>query len=166
MRLVTSGGALRAALIEVARNARECFVAVGSRSREPAYLHEVERSFETKPSLAHYRILIGPPHHQILKDHLIRLLEIRDSQSIHRGHKRLHIGFLDDLTRDHERFFVASEQGAVVSLPSANSPRNFDTALVIGDPLYTQGLVQHGKALYGKRRLESPRAIAELEVLE
>src|SRR5262249_30357426 len=77
LRLVTSGGALTAALIEVVRNARECFVAVGSRSREPAYLYEVERAFETKPNLVHYRILIGPPHSQILKDHLIRLLEIR-----------------------------------------------------------------------------------------
>jgi len=166
MQLVTSGGVLGAALIEVARTARECFVAVGSRSREPRYLDEVERVLEARPSLVHYRILIGPPHNQIFKDHLIRLIEICDSRAGKDGKKTIHIGLLSDLARDHERFFVANEEAAVVSLPSANSPRNFDTALIVADPLYVQGLLQHGKALYGKHRLESRQAVDELEVLE
>jgi hypothetical protein len=166
VQLITSGAALTAALIDVVRNAHESFVAVGSRSREPTYLHEIERALEAKPDLVHYRILIGTPHSQILKDHLVRLLEIRHPQGERNNHKTLHIGFLNDLTRDYERFFVASEQTAVICLPSANSPVNFDTGLRVRDPQYVQGLLQHGMALYGKRRLESFQAIDELEVLE
>jgi hypothetical protein len=30
-----------------------------------------------KPGLVHYRVLFGPPRNQVLKDHLIRLLELR-----------------------------------------------------------------------------------------
>jgi hypothetical protein len=72
---------------------------------------------------------------------------------------------LDDLVADHERFFLATELTAVVVLPSANSPANFDTGLVVRDHSYVQGLVQHGKALYGKRRLETVEAINDLMVL-
>ncbi len=69
------------------------------------------------------------------------------------------------MTADHERFFVATEQAAVVVLPSGNSPGNFDTGLVIREPEYVQGLIQHGKALYGKHRVESLEDVEPLAVL-
>jgi len=50
-------------------------------------------------------------------------------------------------------------------LPSVNSPANFDTALVIGDPRTARALQQHGRALYGGRLLESAEAVKALEVL-
>jgi hypothetical protein len=103
------------------------------------------------------------PHNQVLKDHLLRLLDL-DNEPAGRGRKRVHIGILTDLARDHERFFVANESAAVVVLPSANSPRNFDTGLIVGHSQYTQALVQHGKALYGPHRLESVEAVERLEV--
>jgi len=31
-----------------------------------------------RPKLVHYRVLFGPPRHQILKDHPLRLVKIRD----------------------------------------------------------------------------------------
>jgi hypothetical protein len=31
-----------------------------------------------RPSLVCYRVLFGPPHHQVLKDHLLELLRLRD----------------------------------------------------------------------------------------
>ncbi len=58
--IVTSGGELTAALMDVVRNARECLVAVGSRSSEPTYLQEIERAVQDKPHLIHYRILLAP----------------------------------------------------------------------------------------------------------
>ena len=49
-----------------------------------------------KPSLVHYRVLFGRPRNQVLKDHLIRLLELRDpDRSL--GIKTLHLGLVDDL---------------------------------------------------------------------
>jgi hypothetical protein len=164
LQLVTSAAELTEALIDVVLGAHECLVTVGSRSREPLYLQEIERALAVKPNLNHYRILIGPPHSQILKDHLLRLIELRNPHANSR--KTLHVGLLNNLTRDYERFFAASEQSAVVMLPSVNSPVNFDTGLVIRDPLHSQGLLQHGIALYGRHKLETVEAINELEVLE
>jgi len=165
---VTSGGELTAALIDVVRNAQECLVAVGSRSSEISYLQEIERAIQGKPRLLHYRILLGPPHSQVLKDHLLRLLALRPAQPNGGSgtEQTLHISILNDLTRYPERFFVASEQAAVIILPSANSPMNFDTAIIVREPQYVHRLVQHGKALYGKNRLESFDAINLLEVIE
>ncbi len=163
--LLTSGAELTSALIGVVRDAHECLIAVGSRSSEPNYLQEIEQAIADKPHLVHYRILIGSPHSQVLKDHMLRLLELRDPQACNGQTKRLHMSLHIDLARYYERFFVANEQDAVIVLPSTNSPMNFDTGLVVREPFYVQGLLQHGKALYSKRRLESPDAIHELEVL-
>ena len=164
MEFVASGGDLVSAMADVVRNAGQCVVAIGSRSREPSYLQEIEKALVGNPSLIHYRILIGPPHSQILKDHLLQLLELRNANN--RRRKTIHIGILTDPVRDYERFFVASERTAVVVLPSINSPMNFDTGLVIHDPKYAQGLLQHGMALYGGQKLESAESIERLEVLQ
>jgi hypothetical protein len=164
--LVTSGGELTAALVDVVRNAQEHLVAVGSRSSETTYLQEIERAIQDKPQLIHYRILLGPPHSQVLKDHLLRLLALRPTQINGRAQQTLHVSILNDLARYPERFFVASEQAAVIILPSANSPMNFDTAIIVHEPQYVQRLLQHGKALYSKHRLESFDAVDRLEVIE
>ena len=165
IKLITSGEELQAANLQIVRGARESLVAVGSRSREPEYLRTIEQALESRPELVHYRILIGPPHHQMLKDHLLRLVEISTSQSRHDGPKTIFASMIEDLTHDAERFFVASERAAVAILPSVNSPGNFDTAVLIGDPRIAQALQQHGRALYGGRVLESVDAIKALEVL-
>jgi hypothetical protein len=78
--LVTVGADLSNALIDVVRNSNECLVTVGSRSRAHSYLQEIERAIERKPSLVHYRILIGPLHSQVLKDHLLRLIDLRSDR--------------------------------------------------------------------------------------
>jgi GntR family transcriptional regulator len=165
IKLVTSGEQMSAALLKVTREARECLVAVGSRSREAGYLKAIEQALDARPGLVHYRILIGQPHHQVFKDHLLRLAELGSTESRSHGPKTLFVGMLDDLTHDAERFFVASERAAVVMLPSVNSPANFDTAVVIGDPRIAQALQQHGRALYGGQLLESVDAVKALEVL-
>lgn len=164
VKLITSGDELLAANLQIVRDARESLVAVGSRSREPSYLRTIEQALESRPELVHYRILIGPPHHQMLKDHLLRLAEISTGPG-RDGPKSIFASMIEDLTHDAERFFVASERAAVAILPSVNSPANFDTAVLIGDPRIAQALQQHGRALYGGRLLESAEAIKALEVL-
>lgn len=141
-------------------------MAVGSRSSEISYLQEIERAIKSKPQLIHYRILLGPPHSQALKDHLLRLLSLRSGQLIGSPEQSLHMSIVNDLTRYPERFFVASEKTAIVILPSANSPMNFDTAIIIHEPRYVHRLLRHGQALYGKHRLESFEAVDGLEVIE
>jgi hypothetical protein len=115
--------------MDVVQNAQECLVVVGSRSSEISYLQEIERAIQDKLRLVHYRILLGPPHGQVLKDHLLRLLALRPARANggSDAEQTLHISILNDLTPYPERFFVASEQVAVIILPSANSPMNFDT---------------------------------------
>jgi hypothetical protein len=166
MQLITSGGDLVAALIRVVRSAHDCLVAVGSRSREPSYLQEIELALKSNPDLTHYRILIGLPHSQVLKDHLLRLVELRSPPPNRNRRKTLHIGILYDTVHVYERFFVASEQLAVTTIPSVNSPTNFDTGILFQDAAYVQGLLQHGKALYGRQKLETVESINELEVLQ
>jgi hypothetical protein len=165
--VVMSGAELTAAMLDVVRNAQEYLVAVGSRSSEPTYLQEIERVLRDKPKLLHYRILLGPPHSQVFKDHLLRLLALRPVGNDGDGSiQTLHVSITKDLTRYHERFFVASEQAAVVILPSANSPMNFDTAVIVRDPQYVHRLLQHGRALYGQHRLESRDAVDSLDIIE
>jgi transcriptional regulator with XRE-family HTH domain len=164
LRLVTSAVDVHTALVKVVDGARETLVAVGSRSREPAYLRRIEHVVRTRPGLVHYRILIGPPHAQLLKEHLLALLDARPHGPTARD-APLRMCLVNDLSTDHERFFTASENAAVVVLPSANSPTNFDTALVVDDPDYARRLVEHGQALYGRRVLDTTESIHDLPVL-
>ncbi len=59
----------REAMLATVEGARECLVVMGSRSRDPGYLEAIERALEERPFLTCYRVLFGPPHHQVLKDH-------------------------------------------------------------------------------------------------
>ena len=166
VRLVTTVDELQAAMAGVVRGAAECLVSVGSRSRDAAYLDVIEQTLRERPRLVHYRVLIGPPHHQVFKDHLLRLLEIRDPSSREYGMQTLCVGLVDDPMREPERFFVASERAAVVTLPSFNTAGAFDSGLVLERPRDAQGLVQHGKALYaGSQRLEDVDTVKQLSVL-
>ena len=166
VRLVTTFDELNAAMMAVVRDARECLVAIGSRSREVRYLEAIEEAVRERPRLVHYRLLIGPPHRQVFKDHLLRLLKIRDPDDREYGLQTLYMGMVDDPMREPERFFVASEQAAVVALPSTTTVGNFDTGIVFEDPRDAQGFIQHARALYaGTQRLEDPDAVQQLPVL-
>ena len=67
------------------REAREYLVVTGSRSRGLPYLQQIEEVLRERPRLVHYRVLFGPPHHRLLMDHLLRLLELRDPNSREQG---------------------------------------------------------------------------------
>lgn len=164
MKLVMNGAELAVELAGVLNDAHRILVAVGSRSREPEYLRGIERVLAERPNLTHYRILIGPPHSQVFKDHLLHLIGLCDDG--HVEEKRLRISIQRDTRTTPERFFVASERSAVVLGPSANCHTNFDTGYVFHRQDYVKGLLDHGQGLYGKNRLTTVEAIEQLEVLE
>jgi transcriptional regulator with XRE-family HTH domain len=164
--VVTTVDALLAAMLEVVREAREYLVVTGSRSRDLPYLQRIEEALRDRPRLVHYRVLFGPPHHRLLRDHLLRLLELRDPNSREQGMKTLHLGILNDVIREPERFVVASERRAVVTIPSLVTAGNFDTGVVLRHPRQAWGLVQHVTQLYfAAEKLETPETVRALQVL-
>ena len=164
LRLVAGFRDLQRAMLGTVTSARECLVVTGSRSRDGEYLAAIERVLAERPGLIHYRVLFGPPHHRVLKDHLMRLLELRDPQDRSRGVKTLHLGLVVDQWVP-ERFLCACEQGAVVPIPSLTSHEAFDSGVVLGAGPAVR-LLDHGRQVYASaRRIESADEVAELPVL-
>jgi hypothetical protein len=64
-----------------------------------------------------------------------------------------------------ERFFCASEQMAIVPIPSLTSHESFDTGVALG-PAAAARLLDHGRQAYAAaRRVESVEDITALQVL-
>jgi transcriptional regulator with XRE-family HTH domain len=156
---------LQRAMLATVTSARECLAVMGSRSRNAKYLEATETALADRPALVYYRVLFGPPHHQVLKDHLVRLLELRDPSDRSLGIKTLHIGFVGDLTRSPERFFCASERMAVVPIPSLTSHEAFDSGIVLG-AIPAMRLLDHGRQVYAAAaRVETLAQMDGLDVV-
>lgn len=163
-RLLAGFPDLQQAMLTTVTSARECLVVMGSRSRDSAYLEAIEQALEDRPALVYYRVLFGPPHHQVLKDHLIRLLHLRDPHDRSLGVKTLHLGLVDDVGSP-ERFFCANEQMAVVPIPSLTSHEAFDSGVVLGAAPATR-LLDHGRQAYAaSHRVETIEQVERLQVL-
>lgn len=161
-RLLVGHHDLRAAMTEVVRDARQYLAVVGSRSRDAAYLETIEAVLVQRPELVLYRVLFGPPRHQVLKDHLLRLVNLRDPHDRSLGLKTLHIGIVEDDPGTPERFFCASESSAVVPIPSLTSSEAFDSG-VLFEPAVAERLIDHARQVYaGARRVESDQALRDL----
>jgi hypothetical protein len=157
LRLTVGYEQLQAALMDVVAGARECLAITGSRSREPRYLAAVEAAVVGTSHLEHYRVLYGPPRTAPLKEHLVRLFD---------GGTRVHIGMVEDLYAETERFICASEMAAVIVLPSLTSTGNYDTGLVVSDPSVAGRYIDHVRQAYiGSRHLTSRAAVSTLDVL-
>lgn len=125
----------------------------------------IEEVLAERPSLVCYRVLFGPPHHQVLKDHLLALLRLRDPLDRSLGVKTLHLGMVEDTAAMPERFFCASEEMAVVPIPSLTSHESFDSGVMLG-PAAAARLLDHGRQAYAAaRRVESAEDITALQVL-
>ncbi|NLT55118.1 MAG: XRE family transcriptional regulator [Actinomycetales bacterium] len=160
LHLVADYSDLQAAFAEVIDGARETLATTGSRSRDPDYLTRIEKAVAGHPGLTHYRVMYGPPRTSMLKDHLIRLMELPDRQD------QVRIGVFDDLYRDPERFLCVSEKAAVVVLPSLTSTSNFDSGLVVTDPDVAARYLEHVRQAYlGSQHLTTRAALEALEVL-
>jgi hypothetical protein len=105
---VAGFGELQRALLASVTGAHECLVA-GSRSRDARYLTAIEEVLARYPAL----VLPGavrPPRHQVPKDHLARLVELRDPTDRSLGVKTLHIGMVEDTDSSPERFFARASR--------------------------------------------------------
>jgi len=166
LRLVAGFAGLQQALLDTAAGARQCLVAAGSRSHDGRYLAAVEDVLARRPGLVCYRIMFGAPRHRVLKDHLIRLLELRDPADRSLGIKTLHIGMVEDTGSSPERFFCANEQMAVVPIPSLTSHEAFDSGVVLG-PAVAARLIDHGRQAYAAaRRIETLAEVRGLRVIK
>jgi len=155
---------LREAMLTVVAEARECLIVTGSRSRDTGYLQAIEAALAANPGLIFYRVLHGPPHYRVLRDHLLRLLGLRDPRDRSLGVRTINLGVEEDPLAP-ERFFVASERAAVVPIPSLTSHEAFDSGVLLGAGPASR-LLDHGRQAYAAaRRIESVAAIEALEVL-
>ena len=153
---------LREAMTGVVRSAQSHLAVTGSCSRDAAYLDVIEKVLTAQPALVHYRLLFGPPRNKALHAHLGRLLEIRDPDDRSLGMKTLHIGLIRPEQDMPERFFVASEQAAVVPIPSLTSAYGFDSGVLLG-PQAAQRLLDHARQCYAAAtRVETPDALHQL----
>ncbi len=156
---------LQAAMLEVVQGAENVLLVTGSRSRDGDYLAAIESVLIARPGLAHYRVLFGPPHRDVLKDHLLRLLTMRDPNDRTGGYKTLHIAVVEDQMVNPERFLCVSEKAAVVPIPSLTSAEAFDSGVVLGAAAAAR-LIDHGRQCYAAgRRVETPGEVEALRVL-
>ncbi|MEV6801941.1 XRE family transcriptional regulator [Micromonospora rifamycinica] len=155
---------LNEAMLTVVAQARECLIVTGSRSRSTGYLQAIEAALTASPALIFYRVLHGPPHYRVLREHLARLLEIRDPRDRSLGVKTLNLGIEEDPLAP-ERFFVASERAAVVPIPSLTSHEAFDSGVLLGAGPASR-LLDHGRQAYAAaRRIETVADVQALDVL-
>jgi len=117
----------------IVENARSFLVCFGSRSRDAAYLNAIESALEKHPSLTYSRILIHPPFHQALQDHLLRVLEIRTPSDRSQGFQTVHLCLYNDLMRQSEINICMNETEANLVLPSMHMPGAYDTSMVLSD---------------------------------
>jgi transcriptional regulator with XRE-family HTH domain len=161
--LLRRPGELLEAMNDVVDLAETHLAVMGSRARDASYLTGIEDALATRPGLVHYRILTGPPRHRLLLDHLRRLLDLRDPSDRSLGVKTLHIGLLDTGDDIPERFFCASEERAVVPIPSMTAMNAFDTGVGLTGEAATR-LIDHARQCYAaSRRLESRHLLDRLE---
>lgn len=161
-RLLVGHHDLHDAMTDVVRDAQQYLAVLGSRSRDAAYLDTIETVLALRPELVHYRVLFGPPRHQVLTDHLLRLLTLRDPHDRSLGVKTLHIGVVDDDPGAPERFFCASESAAVVPIPSLTSSEAFDSGVLFESGV-AERLIDHARQCYaGSRKVETAHGLLDL----
>ncbi len=166
LRLVSSNHDLKNTLFRIVDEAQECLVTTGSRSRDPDYLSCIEARLARQPALVHYRVLFGPPRSQILKDHLLRLIQIRHPQDRSQGAKTIFIGVFDDFQREPENFICASERRAFIRLPSITLVQRYDTGIEFANPKQATSYLRFVQELYSAGRVvESEPEILALSIL-
>lgn len=164
LRLLTSYRQLLDAMCAVVHGARRFLVTTGSRSRELVYLSAIERTLAHRPQVAFYRVLFGPPHHQLLTEHLGRLVRLRNPQDCPGGSEHLYLGVVDAPGCEPEQGICASEREAVLVIPSLLQAGNFDTGIAFGEA-DAMCFVDHVRQLFASsRRLETVACVERLAV--
>jgi hypothetical protein len=151
----------------IVNQAQKMLYMTGSRSRDAQYLQAIETQLAAKPGLNHYRVLFGPPHHQILKDHLAKLLQLRNPNDRSQGYKTIHLGLYANTLKQFETFILGNEREALVLLPSFTSMGNFDTGIIFSDPVEVESLKRFVQELYSASEvIETVEKIASLQTVK
>jgi len=165
-RIIRSSPELIAEEVRIVNEANRIFATSGSRSRDPQYLDAIVRRLAADSALVHYRVLMGAPYNQALKDHLVRVLTLRNPRDRAHGYQTLFLGRFDNDLKESEKFICASERRALVVLPSLTSMGTFDTALVYEDESDAQACVRFVQELYqASEPIETTQQVSALQVL-
>lgn len=129
VRVVRTSAELRRQLERLVDEARECLLCLGSRSREAGYLDHIAAKLTHEASVAHYRVLWGEPHHDVMIPHLFRLLSLQSLRESQDNAAKIRIGLFRDWKLEPERFIVANEHEALMVL-APQQVGTFDSAVI------------------------------------
>jgi len=150
----------------IVREAKKYLFTTGSRSRDIEYLKAIEARLKSAPKLVHHRVLFGPPYHQAMKDHLRRLLKLRDPADRKLGIQTMHLGLFGDYKEQFEVFIVGNEHEASVVLPSLLGVGQYDSGIVFTGRDEVEDLLRFVQNLYGQStKVETLAKIQSLRVL-
>lgn len=162
-RLLTASAQLVGTNLEIVGAAKEFIYTTGSRSRDTAYLSEIERAIERNPSLAYFRILFDTPVSPQMVKHLHRILEIRNAGEEPR--QTISVGVYANVrTYPTEATICMNERTSLFVLPSIDGAWGYDTAVVFEDPNVIAGWRRWIEEMY--RAGEPIKTVAQLAKLE
>jgi hypothetical protein len=151
----------------IVNNAQEILFATGSRSRDAKYLETIEKKLKETPELVHYRVLFDLPYHQVLKDHLRRLVNLRRPEDRNYGLKTIYIGLYRGHLRQFETFILGNERQALVILPSFLGVGEYNSGIIFTGRDEVDGLQRFVKQLYALSEIvETIDKVEALRVLK
>jgi hypothetical protein len=134
--------------IALVQEAKSEIYTVGSRSRDGKYLALIEERLAADPKLLYYRALIGPPRRTILREHLSRVLQLRDPADRSQGYQTVYLSLFKDTHKQPEIFLCGNERRCLVVLPSTTGGiGKYSTAVVFTDSAVVKGYGDLAKAL-------------------
>lgn len=153
--------------MKIVNESQKILFTSGSRSRDEKYLKSIEQKLIDCPQLVHYRVLFGPPHHAMLKKHLLDLLKIRNPSDRSQGFKTIHLGLFEDFQEQFETFILGNEREILLISPSLSGVGQYNTAIVFTGKEYIDGMGRFVKDLYGRsKKIETAGEINVLKVLK
>jgi hypothetical protein len=136
--IVRTAADLRRQLERLVEEARDCLVCLGSRSREARYLDRIAAKLTHEPHVAHYRVLWGEPHHEVMIPHLFRLLSLQALRESQDNAGKIRVGLFCDWKLEPERFIVGNEHEALIIMPPHQVGTFDSAALFRNDDMVTR----------------------------
>jgi hypothetical protein len=129
VKLVRTAVEMRTELERIVDETREYLICLGSRSREAGYLDRIAAKLTHEPTISHYRVLWGDPHHDVMIPHLFRLLSLQSLRDSKDSAGRIRMGLFRDWKLEPERFLTANEHEALI-VTAPQQVGTFDSAVV------------------------------------
>jgi len=149
IRIVNGHENIHAELTRMVAKANEVLYCVGSRSRDTDYLRDIEERVRSQTSLRHYRVLCGEPRHEILKQHAVKLMEMRAVDSQSTGRIRLAICSAAD---ELEPAVCVTDNRALVVTPALGRYGRLDSAIVLDRPADVKTVRHYVETMFANSR--------------